>query len=166
MRHRTGRQIEAGTLHSAFEEVARFRSAAKICFPSSGAKLTATELVQQAEAWGYGLMARRIRPGDVVGLLVPTGPELPLALCAVSRVGAALCPMPTPRRFVDPTVQARSLARIARAGGIRHVIGDQIYHRVLAELQRLVPGLSVIDPKELATSGLSAEDQSFPEVRA
>ncbi|WP_199442855.1 AMP-binding protein [Umezawaea beigongshangensis] len=140
---------EPETLCAAFDRLAQQHPGASLSFPATDEHLTAPELAERSAVWARALVAAGVEPGEVVGLLVPTGPSLPLALGAVPRAGAALSVMPTPRRFVDPAGQAKKLAGAARAARMRHVIADAGYAHVLDLLRELEPGITVVDPAEL-----------------
>ncbi|MBP2479357.1 acyl-CoA synthetase (AMP-forming)/AMP-acid ligase II [Crossiella equi] len=149
-------------LHAAFEDVAERHPGLTITFPATNQTLPATELAERSRTWARALLSRGVAAGEIIGLLVPTGPALPLSLAATSRAGLALSVMPTPRRFVDPVGQARKLARITRAAGMHFVIADPGYARVVDELRVLDPGLTVLDPAELDHAPADAPE--LPEV--
>src|SRR4051794_9876540 len=60
---------------------------------SSGRSLTYGELAARTAAAAAGLVREGIRPGDVVGLYLPGGPEFALALHAVTAAGAVPFPV-------------------------------------------------------------------------
>ncbi|MBD2899920.1 Long-chain-fatty-acid--CoA ligase [Actinomadura sp. RB99] len=81
---------------------------------SSGRSLTYGELAARTGAAASGLVREGIRPGDVVGLHLPGGPEFALALHAVTAAGAVPFPVGGP--------SAAETARLLESAGARTVI--------------------------------------------
>ncbi|MDL4819557.1 AMP-binding protein [Actinomadura opuntiae] len=81
---------------------------------SSGRSLSYGGLAARAGAAAAGLAREGVRPGDVVGLHLPGGPEFALALHAVAAAGAV--PLPV------GGLQAAEIARLLEAEGVRTAI--------------------------------------------
>lgn len=81
---------------------------------SSGRSLTYGELAARTGAAAAGLVREGIRPGDVVGLHLPGGPEFALALHAVTAAGAV--PLPV------GGLPAAEIARLLESAGARTAI--------------------------------------------
>ncbi|MGI5327819.1 AMP-binding protein [Actinomadura nitritigenes] len=81
---------------------------------SSGRSLTYGELATRIGAAAAGLLREGIRPGDVVGLHLPGGPEFALALHAVTAAGAVPFPV--------GGLPAAETAGLLESAGVRTVI--------------------------------------------
>ncbi|MFB4295899.1 AMP-binding protein [Actinomadura sp. NTSP31] len=81
---------------------------------SSGRSLSYGELAARVGAAASGLVREGVRPGDVVGLHLPGGPEFVLALHAVTAAGAV--PFPVGGR------PAAEVARLLEDAGVRAAI--------------------------------------------
>ncbi|WP_370409290.1 amino acid adenylation domain-containing protein [Streptomyces fradiae] len=108
---------------------------------SAAGTLTYAELDRAAERLAHGLTREGVRPGDVVGILLPRGADLVTALLGVLGSGAAYLPL-------DLTHPAGHLRRILAAAGVRHVLTDG------ASAPRLEQtGARVLDVHETGASG-------------
>jgi mycobactin peptide synthetase MbtE len=96
-------------LHQTVADVARRRPQA-VALVAGDRSLTYEELDATADRWAAGLVAAGVRPGSLVPVLLPRGPDLVLALLAVLKAGGAYA-------LLDPTwpqpVLAGTLADLA-----------------------------------------------------
>ena len=74
------------------------------------------ELADRVEIAARALQANGVRPGDRVGLLIPPGIDLTIAVYACWRAGAVIV-------IADAGLGMRGLARALRAAGPEHLVG-------------------------------------------
>ncbi|MFE1380318.1 amino acid adenylation domain-containing protein [Streptomyces sp. NPDC058740] len=108
----------ATLLHELVEQVTRTRPAAVAVVDADGRTLTFGELNAEANRLARHLVAHGVRPEDVVGVSLPTGPSLLTALLAVLKAGAAYLPL-------DPADPAARRAALLKAAGARLLIADE-----------------------------------------
>ncbi|GHF69659.1 hypothetical protein GCM10017566_49190 [Amycolatopsis bartoniae] len=95
------------------------------------------------------LRGNGVRDGDVVGMLVPTGPRWLPAYFGAVVAGAAASALPLPPIVLDPAQVAEHLKAIVDAGRIGHVVAAGLGRKVAAELAKVCPGLVVLDVTDL-----------------
>ncbi|QDC15492.1 amino acid adenylation domain-containing protein [Rhodococcus ruber] len=61
-------------------------------FVADGAEVTYLELERRSSQWARYLIAQGVGPGDGVAVAAPAGPELVIALWAITKAGAAIVP--------------------------------------------------------------------------
>ena len=76
--------------HNLRRTAARFGDLDALVVPPQGYRATYSELVEQCEAAGRGLMARGVRKGDRVGIWSPNRYEWVVVQYATARIGAIL----------------------------------------------------------------------------
>ncbi|MFC9281300.1 amino acid adenylation domain-containing protein [Streptomyces collinus] len=84
---------------------------------SAAGTLSYAALDRDTDRLAHRLAGAGVRPGDVVGILLPRGTDLVTAMLAVLRSGAAYLPL-------DLTHPAGHLRRVLGAAGVRHVLTD------------------------------------------
>ncbi|KAA9374761.1 amino acid adenylation domain-containing protein, partial [Microbispora cellulosiformans] len=100
--NRTDRPAPAGTLAELFEaQVARTPAATAVIGP--GREWTYAELDRAADGVARDLLARGVRPGDLVAVLMERSPDLVAVLLGVAKAGAGFVP-------VDPAYPAERIA--------------------------------------------------------
>ena len=72
-------------------QAARTPDHAAVCF--GGRDFSYRQINDKADAVAQGLIARGVKPGDVVGLLLDRTPDLIVALLAIQKAGAAYLPL-------------------------------------------------------------------------
>lgn len=82
-----------------------------------GSSFTYGELVDRVEQLARRLRSDGVRPGDRVGVLMPRGVGLPIALLGVLRAGAAYVPL-------DPDHPAGRITDLLADAGARYVVTD------------------------------------------
>lgn len=143
---------DAGTAVAALARHAR--TGATMTFPGTGAVLDAAGWWDGARRLAGALVADGVRPGAVVGLLVPTGPAFPVGMFGVLAAGAAVSVLPTRAWGTDPAAEADQLARLVDTARMRHVLVHPDHRAVGAALRRLRPGLRLVDPAETGSAPL------------
>lgn len=98
-------------LHQFFEYSAA-RQPEAIALASLHTQLTYAELEVRANQWAHRLRQRGVQPGDFVGLMLPRGQDLYVAMLAILKAGAAYVPIdptapPERRQFILEDCQAR-----------------------------------------------------------
>ncbi|GLZ78008.1 hypothetical protein Afil01_28150 [Actinorhabdospora filicis] len=126
---------------------------ATLAYPGTGDLLTPKELDAASARRAHALLAAGVRPGEVVGLLLPTGPDVLLGLFGVVRAGAAAA-MLAPHS-ADPGVAAERLAPAVRRARMRHLIAHPDFAAVAHALLAHCPSLTVLEPG-LETPGAGA----------
>lgn len=118
-------------------------------FPTAGDEITAAELDLAATAAAHEFLRAGVRPGDVVGVLVPTAARFLTTIYGLWRAGAAISVLPIQAGFGDVQGTAGRLARITAAAGMRHIVLDEEnadLGRALGELDGTVQLLTPPDP--------------------
>jgi acyl-CoA synthetase (AMP-forming)/AMP-acid ligase II len=82
------------------------------------------ELAERADRAARRLVARGVRPGDVVGVLGPNRPEWLVWAYATWIAGAAVAPIQIPLRIRRPDAFAEQLLTLVRAAGCGLVLAD------------------------------------------
>jgi len=103
-------------LADVFEATAR-RSPMQIALEFGGQRLRYAELDRHADLIAHHLIARGVRPGQIVGLWLPRGVELLLAQLAIAKTGAAWlpCDAETPAERVEVCLQDAQAVGIVSA---------------------------------------------------
>jgi natural product biosynthesis luciferase-like monooxygenase protein len=83
---------EHGTVHAAIIGQLR-RTPDQVVVTTASESLTARELDERSTALAHRLIARGVRPGDIVGLCLPRTPGLLVAVLGVMKAGAAYLPL-------------------------------------------------------------------------
>ncbi|MFC5754777.1 amino acid adenylation domain-containing protein, partial [Actinomadura rugatobispora] len=95
----TARPVPDASLAELFErQVAETPDAVAVVF--DGAELTYAGLNERANGLAHALIARGVRPGDLVGVLMDRSADLVVALLAVVKAGGAYVPLEERRRAV------------------------------------------------------------------
>ncbi|MEU5629840.1 AMP-binding protein [Streptomyces tendae] len=114
-------------------------------FPEVLVELSHRDVAPRAHAFASELCSVGVSDGDVVGILIPTGPEFLPAFFALPVVGAVASALPLPPVLLDPVATARQLEPIVKAGRIRQLIVAGIGEAVAVELKAADRGLVIID---------------------
>ncbi|WKU05587.1 cytochrome P450 [Micromonospora sp. HUAS LYJ1] len=134
-------QIEGATLPDALRRLAVAAPDTGWVFPGVSQRLTAAQLHRGAVAAGRGLVAAGVRPGDRVGLLTPTGPDLWLGAFGIMLAGGSVSALPVRPMGESPQVAAARITRIVDAAGMRHVVVHPRYERLVRAVRQLRPQL-------------------------
>ena len=118
----TGKElIGAKTIDEAFQDqVTRTPNRAAVHF--EGLSLTYLDLDQQANGLAHRLVRSGVRPGDLIGIYIERSLDLPVAVLAALKVGAAYVPL-------DPSYPRDRIAFMIEDSGLRTIITsrDQIH---------------------------------------
>ncbi|MFI1357975.1 amino acid adenylation domain-containing protein [Streptomyces sp. NPDC020898] len=104
-----------------------------VAVKASDGTYTYAELVERAEAIGAALTARGLRPGDLVGVALPRGRDLPAGLLGVWAAGGAYVPL-------DPAYPGARLEHMTQDAGIKVLLSM----RDLADRIPVPPGTEVL----------------------
>ncbi|GAB7051366.1 hypothetical protein JCM9534A_64920 [Catenuloplanes indicus JCM 9534] len=115
-RNATAHDVPGGTVVDRLIEAARAHPYAIALLPDGGVPVTYAELSRSAAALARALRNRGVAPGDVVGVRIPRGPELVIALWGVLRAGAAYLP-------IDPDHPDERAELLRADAGARLVLG-------------------------------------------
>lgn len=132
--------LEAATLAEAVELLA---PGVTVTFPHTGHRLTATDLDTASARFAHGLLAHGAGPGDIVGILAPTGPHALIALLGIVRAGATASMFPIPAGAAD--LAAERLAPSIDKAGIRHLVTHPDGEQIATELTARRPRLTILD---------------------
>ncbi|GAB1822242.1 amino acid adenylation domain-containing protein [Herbidospora sp. RD11066] len=111
-----------------------------------GVELTYRELEERVRRMASGLVARGVRPGDVVGVCLKRTLDLVPVLRAVWRAGAAYLP-------VDPGLPAARISALLRDGKTNILVADAAF----------VQGIAAVRPADLSGAFLTEiSDNSLP----
>ncbi|MFE9404936.1 AMP-binding protein [Streptomyces sp. NPDC006530] len=114
-----------------------------VSYPRTGERLDAAGLETASERFAHRLVEAGVRPGDVVGLLSPTGPQVLVGLLGIVRSGAAASMLPTTAG--TPEREAERLAPAVGAAGMRHLVVHRDCADTARALHGLHPALTVVD---------------------
>ncbi|MFE2871237.1 amino acid adenylation domain-containing protein [Embleya sp. NPDC059259] len=104
----------------------------RIALRAADGTLTYRELGLRTDASAARLRAAGVRPGDLVGVLCPRGPNAIVAMLAAWRVGAAYLPL-------DPEYPAARITFMITDSGTRVVVTDHTFPDGLPEHVTVVP---------------------------
>lgn len=149
----SGRALDCATLAEA---ASMLDPGVTVSFPGTGEQLTAADLDHGSERFAAGLVAAGVKPGEVVGLLLPTGPQVLLGLLGVVRAGAAASMLSAAAG--TPERSAERLALVVSSARMRHLVVHEEHSDIAHILQRTCPGLVVLD------ANLTAPPGRLPEV--
>lgn len=124
-----------------------------ITFADTGSTLAHRDLPAAAREVAGRLRALGAGPGDIVGLLMPTGPAWITGFFGAITAGAAVTGLPLPP--VAPAAVVTHLAAIVRAGGVRYLLAAGIGVTVATALAEQIPELRFID---MDTPGTQPDD--------
>jgi amino acid adenylation domain-containing protein len=127
------------SLTELFAAAARERPGAT-ALVGDGRSLSYSDLDAASGQLAARLCAAGIRPGDLVGLLLPRSVHVPVAILAALKAGAAYVPL-------DPDYPAERIRYVVRDAGIRTVVGDPALARSLG-----LGGVEIVEPR-LVTAG-------------
>src|SRR5262245_15484017 len=136
--HRSSRGAMLGRvacrLHHFFEQSAD-RTPEQIALVCGGEHLTYVELDQRANRLAHHLIARGVRPGSRVGLLVDRSVEAYAALLAILKCGAAVVPL-------DGSFPPDRIAFIAEDAGLELLLTTSTSTSAVAEVRHPVIDLT------------------------
>lgn len=153
--------LDGDTFGASLGCLAKSAPEAVAAFPTEGDRITARDLDAASIRAAHGFLSEGIREGDLVGVLVPTAARLFVTLFGLWRAGAATSILPVQVGFGDDTAAAKRIARIITTAGIRHIVLDDSYTALGAELRKLLPRLEIVDPAASAAGGA----RELPQVR-
>jgi acyl-CoA synthetase (AMP-forming)/AMP-acid ligase II len=116
---------------------------ASVSYPRTGERMGATDLDTASTRFAHRLVAAGVRPGEVVGLLSPTGPQVLVGLLGIVRAGAAASMFPTAAG--TPEREAERLAPAIDAARMRHLVVHPDCLDTARALQGLRPDLTVVN---------------------
>lgn len=118
-----------------------------ITFADTWSTLAHRDLPTAAREVAGRLRALGAGPGDIVGLLMPTGPAWITGFFGVITAGAAATGLPLPP--VAPAAVVTHLTAIVRAGGVRYLLAAGIGVTVATALAEQIPkrGSSIWTPR-------------------
>ncbi|MFI9833540.1 amino acid adenylation domain-containing protein [Streptomyces sp. NPDC051913] len=126
------RPVDSRALPVRLSATARSRPDAVAVKASDGVH-TYAQFIERAEAVGAALTARGLRPGDLVGVALPRGRDLPVGLLGVWAAGGAYVPL-------DPAYPGARLEHMTRDAGIRVLLSTSD----LADRIPVPPGTDVL----------------------
>jgi amino acid adenylation domain-containing protein len=122
------------SLAELFRAVARQRPEAT-ALVGDGRSLSYADLDEASDRLAARLRAAGVRPGDLVGLLIPRSVLVPIAILATLKAAAAYVPM-------DPDYPAERLRYVVQDAGIAVIVGDSELVKTLG-----LDGVQVVDPE-------------------
>ncbi|MFI6642479.1 AMP-binding protein [Streptomyces sp. NPDC050504] len=115
---------------------------AAVLFPHTGEQLTANGLDEASARFAHRLLSAGVRPGEVVGLLTPTAPEVFVGLFGIVRAGAAVSMLPSSPG--PPEHEAQRLAPTVDAARMRHLVVHTACAETAHALRELRPNLRLV----------------------
>ncbi|MBA8930766.1 acyl-CoA synthetase (AMP-forming)/AMP-acid ligase II [Kutzneria viridogrisea] len=138
--------LDGETLGESLARLAKASPDSRARFPTAGDEITAAELDLAATAAAHEFLRAGIRPGEVVGVLVPTAARFLTTIYGLWRAGAAISVLPVQAGFGDVGGTARRLARIAGAADMRHLVLDPSHDDLARALGELRTGVALVPP--------------------
>ncbi|MGV0809582.1 cytochrome P450 [Mycolicibacterium setense] len=133
-------QLIGETLPEALRHIARRSPQTRLTFPRMSIALTVGELEQYASRVAVGLQEAGIASGDLIGLLVPTGPQVFVGFFGINLLGAAVSMLPV-RSSAAQFATVHEIDAILSASGISHVVADPSFDGLVQELRSRHPGI-------------------------
>ena len=152
--------LDGETLGESLARLAKASPDSRARFPTAGDDITAAVLDSASAAAAHEFLRAGVRPGDIVGVLVPTAARFLTTVFGLWRAGAAISVLPVQAGFTDARAVSRRLARIADVAGMSHLVLDSDYGELGRELTTVRAGLTLIptpsprgtgDPRTLPT---------------
>jgi acyl-CoA synthetase (AMP-forming)/AMP-acid ligase II len=153
--------LSGETLGESLALLAKAAPGTRARFPTAGDEITAAELDLAATAAAQEFLRAGVRPGEVVGVLLPTTARFLTTIYGLWRAGAAVSVLPVQAGFGDVTGTAHRLARITAAAGMRHLVLDPDHADIGAALQEVATGLTLVPPPEPSGTG---DSRALPTV--
>lgn len=141
------------TLHALVDERVAACGAAPAILDHDGAVVTYDELGARADALARLLVARGVRPGDVVAIVLDRTPALVVAMLATLRAGAAYAP-------IDPDQPAERARHMLKVASPTVVITDDLRAALIADERRV----AIVDTAGIAADAYDASAFALPEV--
>ncbi|MET8558316.1 AMP-binding protein [Streptomyces sp. NPDC004959] len=136
------------------------RPSAAVRFAGEDYSLGLKTLSEQSASLASGLRAAGVRPGDRVGLLMGNEPDFLRGLFALSRLGAAACPLPLPAGGRDAYVGR--VQGILRTAGVRDVLVSARLARLGALTGRALEGARALGTAELEGHAGTVDGPAVP----
>ncbi|MER5431865.1 AMP-binding protein [Streptomyces sp. NPDC002588] len=143
----------AGSLPAAFAAVAQSRPDTLVAFPELGLRTTVRDVYDRSCRFAAGLHAAGAGRGDVVGLLMSTGPQTLVGTVGGTATGAAVSILPVQQMVQDLESVAHRLARMIDSAGMRFLVVDGSQQRLSRLLSGLCPELTVLDWSDVDLAG-------------
>ncbi|MFD8863370.1 AMP-binding protein [Streptomyces sp. NPDC059590] len=149
--------LDGQTLGESLALLAKAAPDSRARFPTAGDDITAADLHIASAAAAHAFLRAGVRPGDIVGVLVPTAARFFTTVFGLWRAGAAISVLPVQAGFGDPRDTARRIARIAGVAGLRHLVLDRDYHELGDDLGRALattaPEVALVPPPSPGGTG-------------
>lgn len=137
------------TLFVALDEAAGIEDVA-VAFPSVHESRTLSELVESSRRAAGGLAGSGVAPGECVGLLSPNGPEFFEAFFGITRLGAAVCPLPIPAGLRHLDSYLDRLERVTAAANMKRLVVSHRFEQVAGLLGERLSHLELIGTDTVA----------------
>lgn len=147
--------LSGETLGESLVQLAKASPDSRARFPTAADEITAAELRSASAAAAHEFLRAGVRPGEIVGVLVPTAARFLTTLFGLWRAGATISVMPVQAGFGDVQGTARRLARIAATAGMRHLVLDPCHDDLGRELATANTNLTLLPPP--SPSGVGSE---------
>ncbi|WP_062212978.1 AMP-binding protein [Streptomyces sp. NBRC 109706] len=138
--------LDGETLGDGLVRIAKAAPETRARFPTAGDEITTAELELASASAAHEFLRAGVRPGEVVGVLVPTAARFLTTIFGLWRAGAAISVLPVGTGFTDVRAVAHRLGRIADVAGMRHLVLDQDYADLGRELATVTPELTLVPP--------------------
>ncbi|ARQ68348.1 AMP-binding protein [Streptomyces marincola] len=158
--------LDGETLGESLDHIARAAPRSRARFPTAGDSITTAELAAASAASAHAFLRAGVRPGDVVGVLVPTAARFLTTVFGLWRAGAAIGVLPVQAGFTDARAAARRVARFAGGAGMRHVVLDHDYVDIGRHLAAARPDLGLLPPAPGGTGDARALPAVDPDALA
>ncbi|WP_309110862.1 amino acid adenylation domain-containing protein [Saccharothrix sp.] len=150
--HETAPARSCLPVHELFRRSA-YRYPDRPALEGEGEVLTYADLDARSDRLAGALVARGVRPDEVVGVLMPRGIDLITTLLAVLKSGSAYLPL-------SPTHPPAYLERVLAAAGVSTVVtSPDLAHRLPADVVVLTPA-GLRPPSPLSHGGTTFEAES------
>ncbi|ABD11304.1 acyl-CoA synthetase (AMP-forming)/AMP-acid ligase II [Frankia casuarinae] len=141
--------LDAETLHDALDVAAARHPDTPVTFPSTHEVISLRDLAATSRIIAAALTTDGVQAGERVGVLAANSAEFLLALFAISRAGAAACPLPLPTTAHDLNGYADRVSRTTAAAGIHRVVTGGRVSAILRRTADRLGGLRFLPAADL-----------------
>ncbi len=145
--------LDGETLGESLTRLAKASPDSRATFPTAGDDITAADLDDASAAAAHEFLRAGVRPGDIVGVLVPTAARFFTTIFGLWRAGAAISVLPVQAGFGDVRAVSHRLARIADVAGMKHLVLDSDYADLGRELATVRADLSLVPVPSPSATG-------------
>jgi acyl-CoA synthetase (AMP-forming)/AMP-acid ligase II len=155
-RHFSDGHYDGGTVVSALEQRAEAGSETAIWLESLDAptvSISCAELLERAQRVAGNLVARGVRPGDYVLIVLPTSEDFPTVFYGIIAARAVAVPLYPPAAHAQVPEFLRTVLRAQALTGSRSIVTTEFFAEVLRLSPDILVKLDILLPGDLNERG-------------